>query len=572
MLQYQNPLLPTKRPLVTFFMRRNWRILTRKRQPSKDVTERRMDVYDILIRGGKVIDGTGSPGRRLDVGVKNGRIAAMGVNLQEAAQIVIAADGMVVAPGFIDTHSHSDLALLANPHLEEKIRQGITTEILGQDGLGVAPVYTEEAKAMLREHLRGLLGSPDLDWGWASFEEYLKFYYRKGIVLNVGALVSHGALRIAVMGMEDRLASTEELGEMKRLLAEAMEAGAMGISTGLIYPPCNYADRNELVELAKVVARYDRVFVVHVRNEADNLLEAQQEMIDLARASGVRLHISHLKTIGKKNWSKVGTSLATLEAARKSGLTITADQYPYIAGSTSLSACLPPWAMAGGPQAMASRLKDPVERQRIKDAFKHPIPNWLNRGETEGWENVIVASVGSGDPSVIGKSVATLAAERAQDPVDVIMDIVLAEENRATMVCFQNSEESLTQVMQRPWVMVATDGILGTGKPHPRLYGTFPRVLGRYVREQGLLTLEEAVRKMTGLPAATFGLTDRGVLKEGLAADVVVFDPEKVIDCATFEEPKQWPKGINYVLVNGELVFTEGEITGALPGQVLLNK
>lgn len=529
-------------------------------------------MYDILIRGGTVIDGTGSPGRQLDIAVKKGKIAAMAVNIREPAQQTIFADGMVVTPGFIDTHSHSDLALLENPRLQEKIRQGITTEILGQDGLGLAPVYTEEAKDMLREHVRGLLGSPDLAWEWSSFEEYLKFYYRKGIVLNVGALVSHGAIRIAVMGMEDRLASAEELEEMKRILAEAIEAGAMGMSTGLIYPPCNYGDFNELVELARVVARYDRAFVVHVRNEADNLLEAQQEMIDLARAAGVRLHISHLKTIGKKNWSKVSVSLATLEAARKSGVTITADQYPYLAGSTSLSACLPPWAMAGGPQVMASRLRDPVERQRIKDAFKQPIPNWLNRGQTEGWENVIVASVGSGDPAVVGKSVAALAAERAQDPVDVIMDIILAEENRATMVCFQNSEESLTQVMQKPWVMVATDGILGAGKPHPRLYGTFPRVLGRYVREQGVLTLEEAVRKMTALPAATFGLTDRGVLKEGLAADVVIFDPEQVIDCATFEEPKQWPKGINYVLVNGELVVAGGEVTEALPGQVLLNK
>jgi N-acyl-D-amino-acid deacylase len=529
-------------------------------------------LYDVIIRGGMVIDGTGSPGRRLDVAIVGDKIASLGVNIRETAKKTIAADGMVVAPGFIDTHSHSDLALLANPHLEEKIRQGVTTEILGQDGLGLAPVYTDEAKAVLQEHLRGLLGSPELAWDWSSFADYLKFYYRKGIVLNVGALVSHGALRIAVMGMEDRLATAEELEEMKGHLAAAMEAGAMGMSTGLIYPPCNYGDSKELVELARVIAKYDGAFVVHVRNEADYLLESQQEMIDLASASGVRLHISHLKTIGKKNWAKVGTSLATLEAARKAGLGITADQYPYLAGSTSLSACLPPWAMAGGPQVMAGRLRDPVERQRIKDAFNQPIPNWQNRGETEGWENVIVASVGSGDPAVVGKSVATLAAERAQHPVDVIMDIILAEENRATMVCFQNSEESLTQVMQKPWVMVATDGILGAGKPHPRLYGTFPRILGRYVREQSVLTLEEAVRKMTGLPAATFGLNDRGVLKEGLVADVVVFDPERVIDRATYEEPKQWPEGIHYVLVNGELVVAEGEALAALPGRVLLHK
>lgn len=529
-------------------------------------------MYDVLIRGGTVIDGTGSPGLRQDVAIKNGRIVALANNIEETATISIDASGCVVAPGFIDAHSHSDLMLLANPALEEKVRQGVTTEILGQDGLGLAPVYSDAARAMLQEHLAGLLGSPAVTWDWTSFDSYLERYRRHGTVLNVAALVSHGALRIAALGMEDRPATAAELTEMKRFLAQALAAGAPGLSTGLIYPPCNYAAHEELVELARVVAGYGGAFVVHVRNEADTLLESLEEMVDLARASRVHLHISHLKTIGKKNWGKVDAALTLLEAARKEGLRVTADQYPYLAGSTALAACLPPWAPAGGPQAMLARLKSPEERARIKAAFQHSIPNWQNRGETEGWENVIVASVGSGDPAVVGRSVAALAAERGRDPVDVIMDIIQAEENRATMVCFQNCEENLIKVMQKPWVMVCTDGILGAGKPHPRLYGTFPRVLGRYVREQGVLTLEEAVRKMTALPAASFGLTDRGVLKEGLAADVVVFDPAAVTDRATFAEPQVWPEGVSHVLVNGELVLADGALTGRLPGRLLRHK
>ncbi|BCV24862.1 amidohydrolase family protein [Gelria sp. Kuro-4] len=529
-------------------------------------------MYDVLIRGGTVIDGTGSPGLRQDVAIKDGKIAALANNVRDTATTTIDAGGQIVAPGFIDTHSHSDLMLLANPALEEKVRQGVTTEILGQDGLGLAPVYSDTAKAMLQEHLAGLLGSPAVVWNWSSFASYLKCYQHRGTILNVAALVSHGALRIAAMGMEDRPATKVELAEMKRLLDEALATGAPGLSTGLIYPPCNYATHEELVELARVVASHGGAFVVHVRNEADTLLESLQEMVDLARASGVHLHISHLKTIGKKNWGKVDAALTLLETAQQEGLVVTADQYPYLAGSTALAACLPPWAPAGGPQAMLARLRSPEERARIKAAFRETIPNWQNRGETEGWENVIVASLGSGNPAVIGKSIAQLAAERGADPVDVIMDIILAEENRATMVCFQNCEENLVKVMQKPWVMVCTDGILGAGKPHPRLYGTFPRVLGRYVREQGALTLEEAIRKMTALPAASFGLTDRGVLKEGLAADVVVFEPAVVLDRATYAEPQAWPEGISHVLVNGELVLAEGMPTGALPGRVLAGK
>lgn len=525
---------------------------------------------DIVIRDGLVVDGTGSPGKHLDVGIKDGKIVEVATRITDKGRQEIDATGLVVAPGFIDTHSHSDLMLLANPSLEEKIRQGVTTEILGQDGLGLAPIPSSEAASMLTEHLAGLLGRPDMEWSWRTFDEYLNTYQNKGTVLNVGALVSHGALRIAVFGMEDRPATAAEVDAMQSLLVEALEAGAMGLSTGLIYPPCNFADRKEMVMLGETLAHYSRALVVHVRNEADNLLEAQQEMISLAKETNMHLHISHFKTIGKKNWHKIDDSLALIEGAKEKGLCITADQYPYIAGSTSLSACLPHWAMDGGPKAMLARLTNEDMRQKIKDAFKTPVPNWQNRGETEGWENVVVASVRSDDPAVVGRSIAELSQVKAKHPVDVIMDILVREENQATMVCFQNSEENVKKVMQKPWVMVCTDGILGGGKPHPRLYGSFPRVLGKYVREENVISLEEAVRKMTALPAAAFGLADRGIIKEGLAADVVLFDPETVRDTSTYEDPIQYPVGFEYVIVNGVPVISEGNLTGDLPGKVLL--
>lgn len=526
-------------------------------------------MYDLVVRGGLVVDGTGSPGKRLDVGLSDGKIVAVATSITDKGRKEIDATDLVVAPGFIDTHSHSDLMLLANPSLEEKIRQGVTTEILGQDGLGLAPIPSSEAADMLTEHLAGLLGRPDVEWTWRTFGEYLKVYRKRGTVLNVGTLVSHGALRIAVFGMEDRPSTSAEMEAMKSLLVEALEAGAMGFSTGLIYPPCNFAAREEMVMLCETLAHYSRAFVVHVRNEADNLLEAQKEMISLAEETKMHLHISHLKTIGKKNWAKIDDSLSLIEEAKKRGLCITADQYPYVAGSTSLSACLPHWAMDGGPKAMIARLTDENMRQKIKDAFNTPVPNWQNRGETEGWENVVVASVRSDDPVVVGRSIAELSKAMDKHPVDVIMDILVREENQATMVCFQNSEENVEKVMQKPWVMVCTDGILGGGKPHPRLYGSFPRVLGKYVREENIISLEEAVRKMTALPAASFGLADRGVIKEGLAADVVLFDPATVRDTATYEDPKQYPIGIEYVIVNGVPVISEGNLTGDLPGKVL---
>ncbi len=529
-------------------------------------------MYDILIKGGTVIDGTGAPGFVSDVAISSGKIVLLAKHIEEKAETVIDARGLCVAPGFIDTHSHSDLMLLENPHLEEKVRQGVTTEVLGQDGLGLAPLTFPGAKEILQEHLAGLLGTPEIDWGWSSFAEYLGRYSQKGIINNVGVLTSHGAVRIAVMGMEDRHASQDELNRMKEILDECMRSGALGLSTGLIYPPCCYAAFDELVELSKVVAKHSGALVVHVRNEADRIMNAHREMLDVVHASGVHLHISHLKTIGKRNWGRTKEILDNLENHKKDGLAITADQYPYVAGSTALSSCLPPWVLAGGTHEMLSRLSDPDEREKIRESFDHPAPSWEDRGKREGWENVIVSSVGSNNPAIVGKSIAAIATERGCDPIAVVMDIILEEKNKATMIVFQNCEESLIEVMKRSWVMIGTDGIYGSGKPHPRLFGTFPRILGKYVQEEKVLLLEEAVRKMTSLPAATFRLTDRGVLKEGLIADITVFDPVHVSDRATFEEPRQYPQGTSYVLVNGVPVIFDEKPTGNLPGRVLVVK
>jgi len=529
-------------------------------------------VLDLRIINGLVVDGMGGEPFPGGVGIRNGRIAVVGRSeLPEAAR-TLDAQGGVIAPGFIDMHSHSDLRLLVGDPPTAKVAQGITTEVLGQDGLGVAPV-TAQTAPVLAGLTPGLLGPLPLErWTWRSFADYLAELERADLPNNQLVLVSHGALRLLTVGPTDRPATPQELAEMQALLREALAAGAPGFSTGLIYPPAAYAPTEELLALTRVVAAHDGVFVVHLRDEGYRLLTALQEALTVCREAGCRLHISHLKAHGRASWHLLPRALEMLAAARASGLTITCDRYPYLAGSTVLSSVLPHWVLDGGPAACLHRLRNPAERSRIRQWFTYGPEVWNNQALGIGWENIVVSSVASHrNRWVQGLSVAEIAAERGVDPVDAVCDLLAEEELSVTMISHYGCEENLEAIYRLPYATVGSDGIFG-GQPHPRLWGSYPRFFGRYVRDRGLLTLAEAVRRVSALPAEVLRLRDRGILAAGMAADIVVFDPARIRDRATYDAPEQPPAGISAVVVNGRLVWDGRRLVwnnGLLPGQVL---
>ncbi|HHY45113.1 MAG TPA: D-aminoacylase [Firmicutes bacterium] len=515
-------------------------------------------MFDIVFKNARVLDGTGAPWFTADVAVKDGAIVKVGP-AQGEARTVVEATGKYLSPGFIDAHSHSDLPLVQNPTADSKVMQGVTTEVIGQCGSSGAPrrlgLYKQE-------------GADDDDGmpHWTDMASYIKVLEDQGISVNVVPLVGHGSVRRQVMGVENRAPDQNELNLMKKLVDAAMEQGAFGMSTGLIYVPGKYSNTDEVIELAKVVAKHRGYYFTHIRNEGVKLLEALQEAIDIGFAAGVPVQVSHFKVMGEANWGMVEHSIAMVEKARKDGLDITADQYPYIASSTSLGSPVPVSVWRGGKGSEI--LNDPVERQKILDALKA-------RGS---WDKIVVASLeNEADQAFIGKSVAEIG--RIQEITDEEAAFGLLHRNRGvvTIVNFAMSEDDVRMVMRQPWIMVGSDGRAynvktAKGQPHPRSYGTFVRVLGRYVRECGLLRLEEAVRKMTSLPAWRLGLQDRGIVREGMRADLVLFDADKVIDNATFTAPHQYPSGIECVLVNGVVVVKEGVHTGARPGVVLRHK
>ncbi len=518
--------------------------------------------FDLIIEGGAILDGSGNPWFRADVGIVDDHIEAIGHLDGVKAEYRIDAGGLMVAPGFIDMHSHSDFTLLVDPKAESKIRQGVTTEVVGNCGSSAAP-QNEEVRSYREKFMRSRLGE-DFQFDWATMAEYMAKLEAQGIALNVAPLVGHGTIRQNVMGFEDRAPTPGELEEMKRLTAEAMEAGAWGLSTGLIYPPGCYAKTEEIIELAKVVARYGGIYASHIRGEGDTLLDAVREAIEIGEKAGLPVEISHFKASGKHNWGKTRESLRLVEEARRRGIDVTIDQYPYTASSTGLSAYLPNWVHVGGADAMLERLRNPEDRRRIREEV----------GDRD-W-SIIMVVVSQRHPEYEGLRVTEIAEKMGKEPVEAVMDLLLEDEGQTWVVAFGMSEEDVQRVMRSPYMMVGSDGraisphgVLGKGKPHPRYYGTFPRILGRYVREFGVITLEEAVRKMTSAPARRLGLWDRGLIRPGFKADIVIFNPETVIDKATFMEPHQYPEGIEYVIVNGTVVIDEGEHTGALPGRVL---
>jgi len=516
-------------------------------------------MVDLVIKGGRIVDGTGGAAYTGDVGVSDGRVVEVGV-IGGGAERRIDAEGLVVAPGFIDSHSHSDLMLLTEPEARQKIMQGITTEIVGQDGLGEAPIREEDVENW-RGYLSGLNGDPDVDWSWRSLGDYLDAIEEAGPATNVASLVGHGNLRLAAMGMEDRPPTDTELGVMMSLLRDSLRQGAYGLSTGMIYPPCVYAATEELTELCRVVAETDGVFVIHMRDEGDGLIESIMEVVTIGTDSGVKLHISHFKSAGKRNWGRATQALEAIEEARGRGLSITVDQYPYTAGSTFLSARLPNWMHEGGVDAILSRLRDPKARGRAQAEMTG------DQSESTFGEILVTSVASDGNKHLEGRSLSEIAVMRGVNPIEALFDLVLEERNAVGMVSFSMSEDDVRTIMRSPIQMFCTDGIV-LGKPHPRAYGSFPRVLGRYVRD-GVLPLEEAVRKMTSLPAERFGLHGRGVIQRGAHADLTIFNPETVIDTSTYEDPISFPKGIEYVIVNGRLTVDRGVHTGERAGMVL---
>jgi N-acyl-D-aspartate/D-glutamate deacylase len=522
--------------------------------------------YDLLITNAQIVDGSGGAPIKGSVAIAGGKIAAVG-NVSGIAARTIDAKGRTVAPGFIDLHSHSDMPLVTDGNGQSKIRQGVTTEIIGESG-SIAPRKAASATQP-----------------WTDFNGYFAALEKNGISPNVLSYIGTGTVRELVIGEADRKATAKDIEEMQKIVAAAMSQGVFGVSSGLIYPPNAYATVEELGEVSK--AAQGGLYASHLRYDGGKLREGIEEAIAIGERAGIPVHVFHIKVTGQKNFGRMKEVIEIVEAARARGVRVTADQYPYIASSTSLTATIPPWAQDGGTDRLVARLKEPKERARIRKEMENTNPSWESRYQSAGtWQNVQLAAIGrtrggtndavSPNRKYEGMRVAEAARQAGKDPFDFVFDLLIEERGSVGCVYFIIDEADLALAMKQPWVAIGSDGSalavegpLRAGVPHPRNFGTFPRVLGRYVRELKVIPLEDAIRKMTSLPASILGLTDRGTIKEGMWADLVIFDPATVADKATFEDPFQYPAGIDTVLVNGAVVLDEGKHSGARPGKVL---
>jgi N-acyl-D-amino-acid deacylase len=528
--------------------------------------------FDVIIKGGTVYDGAGTEPKNIDIAIRGDRIAGVGDFKTAKAKTVIDATGLAVAPGFINMLSWSNESLIQDGRSQSEIRQGVTTEVMGE-GESMGPVNDR-----VRAHMLQQQSDIKYDIKWNTLAEYLRYLESHGVSCNVASFIGATTIRENVIGFEDKPPTPEQLDQMRELVRKEMEAGALGIGTSLIYPPAFYAKTDELIELCKIAARYQGKYISHMRSEGNRLLEALDELIRISREAGVPAEVYHIKAAGQKNWPKEDELLSRIEAAQKEGLKITADMYTYTAAGTGLDACLPPWTEDGGYPALFKRLRDPTTREKIAaEASK----------DSDEWENLYL---GAGSPDKIllfgfksdklkpltGKSLAEVAKMRGKDPITTIMDLIAEDESRIGTVYFLMSEENVKKELKKPWISFGSDeasqapeGVFLKSNPHPRAYGNFARVIGKYVRDEKVISMAEAVRRLSGLPATNLGLDHRGFIKEGMFADIVVFDPATVSDRATFEKPHQYAVGVKHVLVNGVRVLKDGEHTGAKPGRAL---
>jgi len=528
--------------------------------------------FDVIIKGGTIYDGSGAEAKRADVAISGDRIAGVGNFPATSAKTVVDVTGLAVAPGFINMLSWSNESLLQDGRSQSEIRQGVTTEIMGE-GESMGP-WNDRIKQ------RNLAQQKDIKYEikWSTLAEYLRYLQARGVSCNVASFVGATTIRENVIGFEDKAPTPAQLEEMRELVRKEMEAGALGIGTSLIYPPAFYAKTDELIELCKVAAKYKGKYISHMRSEGNRLLEALDELIRISREAELPAEVYHIKAAGQQNWPKIDDLLGRIESAQKEGLKITANMYTYTAAGTGLDACLPPWTEDGGYPALFKRLRDPATREKIAAQVKTA---------TDEWENLYLAA---GSPERIllvgfkteklkpltGKSLAEVAKMRGKDPVETIMDLIAEDESRIESVYFLMSEENVKKEIAKPWISFGSDeasqapeGVFLKSNPHPRAYGNFARVLGKYVREEKALTLAEAVRRLSALPATNLGLERRGFVKEGMFADIVVFDPATIADRATFDKPHQYAVGMKHVFVNGVHVLKDGEHTGAKPGRAL---
>ncbi len=529
--------------------------------------------YDLVIHNGRIVDGTGSPWYSGDVAIREGRIAAIGhIGDGVSAKRSIDARGMVVAPGFIDMLGQSELTILVNPHLPSKIYQGITTEVTGE-GSSIAPLNDRVVKAerVTYEHY-GVQPS------WQTFREYFARLRKQGMGINLATYIGATQVRRVVIGDDNRAPSPAELERMKALVRDAMREGAVGLSTSLQYAPAMYATTEELIALAGEAAKFGGTYASHIRDEGNAIFPALDEAFRIGREARIPVEIWHLKAAGKANWGRMPEIVARIEQARKSGVDVAADTYAYTAFFNTFSAIIPPWAHDGGDSKLIERLKDPALRARIRKEMETPSSDWNNEWqEVTGPESIMVSTVQSPKlMPLLGKNIAEIAKLWNKDPIDTVFDLLIEDKAFTSVAMFAMSEPDVTLALKQPWVSIcndsqgtSTDGLLGKEHPHPRAYGTFPHVLRKYVREDKTLTLEDAIRKFSALPAERMRFSDRGVLKAGMWADVVVFDPETIRDVATFASPNQLSEGMRFVLVNGVPVIEEGKMTNALPGKVL---
>ncbi|HMV50230.1 MAG TPA: D-aminoacylase [Blastocatellia bacterium] len=520
--------------------------------------------YDVLIKNGTVYDGTGGKPRRADVLIRGDKIVAVGDFKNAKAKTVVDAAGLAVAPGFVNMLSHSYNSILTDGRSLGELRQGVTTQIFGE-GSSMGPL-TEEMKQR-----RGITG-------WTTLAEYLSFAEKKGISQNIASYIGATTIREYVIGLEDKKATPEQLAQMRQLVKQEMEAGALGIGSSLIYAPAFYASTEELIEMCKVAAQYKGKYISHMRSEGNQLIEAVEELLRIAREAGIPAEIYHLKASGEANWPKMDQVIKMVEQARKQGLKVTADMYTYTAGSTGLNSTLPPWTLDGGYEALFKRLQDPATRQKIAAEVRTPTNSWENMYLLAGSPERILL-VGFRNAALrqyIGKSLAEVAKLRGKDPIETIMDLIVEDRSRVDTVYFMMSEENVKKQLKLPWVSfgsdaasMAAEGVFLNSSTHPRAYGNFARLLGKYVRDEKVISLEEAIRRLAYLPATNLGLDHRGLLKTDYFADVVIFDPKTIADRATFEKPHQYSVGMQHVFVNGQHVLKDGEHTGTKPGRAL---